>query len=65
MDFLTLSKSSYFINFSIMENVISPQVQYTLNEKYFQIEPENRIRRYQYFVRSIVPGILMALAMMI
>ena len=48
-----------------MENVITPQVQYTLSEKYFQVEPENRIRRYQYFVRSIVPSILMALAMIV
>lgn len=31
----------------------------TLKEKYFQVEPEGRIRRYQYFVRSLVPGILL------
>jgi hypothetical protein len=30
----------------------------TLKEKYFQVEPEGRIRRYQYFVRSLVPAIL-------
>lgn len=38
---------------------------YTLNEKYFQVEPEVRIRRYQYFVRSIVPGLLLLIILAI
>ncbi len=46
-----------------MENVSI--VSYSLKEKYFQIDPEKRVRRYQYFVRSIVPGILMGLALMV
>ena len=37
----------------------------TLKEKYFQVEPEGRIRRYQYFVRSLVPGILLFLLLFI
>ncbi|GAB0175146.1 MAG: hypothetical protein HHAS10_10250 [Candidatus Altimarinota bacterium] len=38
---------------------VSTNQELTLKEKYFQIEPEGRIRRYQYFVRSLVPGILL------
>lgn len=38
---------------------------YSLKEKYFQVEPEGRIRRYQYFVRSLVPGILLFLLFLV
>lgn len=37
----------------------APNASLTLKEKYFQIEPEGRIRRYQYFIRSLVPGIIL------
>lgn len=46
-----------------MENVTLTQVQYTFKEKFFQIEPEGRVRRYQYLVRSLVPGFLLFLCM--
>lgn len=44
-------KMSYFIITTFMEtkNMIS----YSLKEKYLQVQPEGRIRRYQYFARSL------------
>lgn len=47
------------------QNQQPPAQKLSLKEKYFQIEPEGRIRRYQYFVRSIVPTILLMLVLMI
>ncbi len=37
---------------------------YTFKEKYFQVKPEWRIRRYQFFVRSLIPAILLWLFQM-
>lgn len=48
-----------------METSTVTQVNYSLKEKYFRIEPEMRIRRYQYFVRVLMPGILFFLASML
>lgn len=36
-----------------MENATN-QISYSLKEKYLQVLPEGRIRRYQYFARSLV-----------
>jgi hypothetical protein len=59
----TFFVENYLLPFLSMEN-LPMQVSYSIKEKYFQVEPENRIRRYQYFVRSIIPGILLAFIMM-
>ena len=48
-----------------METSTVTQVNYSLKEKYFQIEPEMRIRRYQYFVRVLILGIMFFLVSML
>ena len=52
-------------NFLVMETSTVTQVNYSLKEKYFHVEPEMRMRRYQYFVRILIPGILYFLASML
>lgn len=48
-----------------METSTVTQVNYSLKEKYFRIEPEMRIRRYQYFVRVLILGIMFFLVSML
>ena len=38
------------------------QSDYSFKVKYFQVEPETRIRRYQYFVRMLVMSLCAFLA---
>lgn len=48
-------------NFFVMEADNIVQSDYSFKVKYFQVEPEMRIRRYQYFLRMLVMTLCMLL----
>lgn len=53
-------KSVYSINFTHMDTPES-QFHYSLKEKFFLIEPEGRIRRYQFLARIMAPWFILLL----
>ena len=42
-------------NFLVMETSTVAQVTYSLKERFWKIDPEKRIRRWQYFARIFAP----------
>ena len=46
----------FIFYFMDIANPVAPS--YTFFEKYFKVLPEGRIRRYQFFVRFLIPGII-------